>query len=1245
KPGVDDYNVSAVYQENHKYYSSNSSTLAFEVYMSGSEINVNGHDISVGETETIVVTLPVGEYSGNVTIYVDEREFTRQITYNATTNISTATLTLDDLVSGTYQVRAVFVNEEDGKTVVHEGSDIFTVSKIESTIVINPISDIKVGENATIKLDILPSDATGTIDVYVNGKHYLVNVSNPIVDASDLKEGEVSVYALYAGDNKYLSSNAMATFNVYKNDVIPELSVSDIDISQMINITVKLPGDATGFVLLDINGTQFYADVENGTAKYLIVPANTGSFVVTATYLGDDKYYSNSTDGSFICSKIKTDIIISGKDIVVGHDEVLTITTANFTEVIIVEIAGINYTTFVENGIGNLTVSNLPVGSYNATAYFPGNTKYDSQSNYTSFEVTGKKSSDISIDVKDIIVGQDAIIAVNVTEGATGEVTIVIRGREYTEKLDNGSATFNISNLTARDYVITAIYNGDENYLPSNNTANFTVEKIDVEVSVDAKDILVNETETIEIKLSENIDGIVLVNVNSTGYYVNVTGGRGVLELNNLDSGKYDVTATFLGDDIYKSASDSTSFAVDTKSVPDIDVAINDDNITGVLPDDATGNVTVLIDGKEVPGEVINNTVVVDTSDLTPGNHSVEVIYSGDDKYAPYDNTTSVEVPKIDDYKFDLDIKVDGNDATVSVELPEDVNGVVFVDVDGTGYYVNVTDGKGSAVLTNFDIGEHDITVTYPGNDKYGESTNSSSFVVDDKHITPIDIITHDIHVGDNLTVYVVVPSDASGEIIIQIGSDNYTAPINQGISRFSIPGLSEGNYTVTAIYDGSVKYDSNTTSAPVKVSKVDDYPIDITEDGKNITINLPSDASGNVTVIVDGENFTGQVVNGTVTIYDPNLTAGPHNITVIYSGDNKYSPEQNNTEVDIKNRVLIDVPLVVKYYSGSERLYVYLEDLNGNKIANASVSITINGVTYNRTTNENGTASLAINLLPNTYSVLVSFNGNEEFNRTTATSSVTVLHTIYGNDVVKVYKNATQYYALFLDGEGNPLANTAVSFNINGVFYTRTTNESGWAKLNINLLKGTYILTAMNPVTGEQRSNLVTVISQIVENTNLIKYYHNDSQYVVRIIADDGSYAGAGEKVTFNIHGRIYNRYTDSNGYARLNINLGPGDYIVTAYYKECAEGNHIHILPDFFTKDLVMNYADGSKFVAQVLDGQGNPYPGQTVTFNVNGVAYSRVTDSNGEAKLNINLQSGEYLITSTYLDETNTNTIVVI
>ena len=164
------------------------------------------------------------------------------------------------------------------------------------------------------------------------------------------------------------------------------------------------------------------------------------------------------------------------------------------------------------------------------------------------------------------------------------------------------------------------------------------------------------------------------------------------------------------------------------------------------------------------------------------------------------------------------------------------------------------------------------------------------------------------------------------------------------------------------------------------------------------------------------------------------------------------------------------------------------------------------------------------------------------------------------------------------------------------------------------------------------------------MENHNLFKYYRNDSQFVVKILADDGNPVGAGEKVRFNIHGVLYERSTDENGYAKLSINLPPGDYIITTYYKDCREGDHIHVLPVLYTDNLEMKYKDGSQFVALVLDGQGRPYAGQTVQFNINGVFYDRVTDSDGNARLNVNLQAGQYLITSTYNGLSNSNTISI-
>jgi hypothetical protein len=216
--------------------------------------------------------------------------------------------------------------------------------------------------------------------------------------------------------------------------------------------------------------------------------------------------------------------------------------------------------------------------------------------------------------------------------------------------------------------------------------------------------------------------------------------------------------------------------------------------------------------------------------------------------------------------------------------------------------------------------------------------------------------------------------------------------------------------------------------------------------------------------------------------------------------------------------------------------------------------------------------------------------------------------------------------------------------FNINGVFYYRAVNENGTARLNLNLGAGEYILTAANPVTGEKASNNITILSKIAENNNLVKYYKNDSQYTVKLIGDNGKAVGAGENVTFNINGVFYTRTTNASGIAKLSINLPPGDYIITAEYKECKVSNNISVLPVLSASDISMSYRDGTQFKAYLLDGQGKPLSGATVTFNINGVFYKRISDDSGVVRLNINLMPGEYIITSSYNGLNIANTIKI-
>lgn len=333
------------------------------------------------------------------------------------------------------------------------------------------------------------------------------------------------------------------------------------------------------------------------------------------------------------------------------------------------------------------------------------------------------------------------------------------------------------------------------------------------------------------------------------------------------------------------------------------------------------------------------------------------------------------------------------------------------------------------------------------------------------------------------------------------------------------------------------------------------------------------------------------------------------------------------NFNIVNETSITVEAPDVIKYYKGPERFVVTVKDYAGNPIDNATVKININGVNYTRTTGNDGQASMALGIPSGNYTATVICGDIK------TESNVVIKSTVSGNNITKIFRNATQYHATFVDTNGNPLTNATVEFNINGILYKRTSNASGVAKMNINLNPGEYIITAFNPNSTEMYSNVVTVLPNIVDNENLTKYYKNDSQYVIKLLDDKGNPVGANETVEFNINGVFYKRTSNATGHVKMNINLAPGEYIITADYRGYKISNTITVKPILETKNLTMKYRDGSKFEARLLDAQGNPFAYQNITFNINGVFYNKLTNASGIASLNINLMAGEYIITSMY------------
>ena len=589
------------------------------------------------------------------------------------------------------------------------------------------------------------------------------------------------------------------------------------------------------------------------------------------------------------------------------------------------------------------------------------------------------------------------------------------------------------------------------------------------------------------------------------------------------------------------------------------------------------------------------------------------------------------------------------------------------INADSYGIQFTSADSKNSIVDNNVIISGKDYAISVAGTntsitnnyiiskDYYGNgavtSKNNDTLI---ENNTPVGAsIDADISaiINKNATIKIdVLPFDANGNVTIKFNGKSETINFNASQTIvYDLGVLGVGDYEVTVIYNGNAKYNATNITKTFSIGKISDYNVTLnTTDvvaGENSTlvIILPEDATGVVNVTVGKDSYKANVTGGVASVKINSLIAGDYKVNVTYSGDKTYEVSNNVFNLAVNPmKVNLNISDVVMFYRDGTRMVAILTDIKGNPIANATVYFTINGKTYARTTDTNGTASLAINLISKIYNATILYNGSDIYDKFSKNITVTVNPTILANDTVLMYMDGTVFVAKFLDKTGKALTNASVKFNINGVFYTRITDNDGVAKLNIRLRPGSYILTAYNNVTGEEKGFDITVKSLIVAN-DLTKYYLNATRFEATIYNKNGTLA-INKNVTFNINGVFYTRQTNENGVVGLNINLRPGNYIITTMFDGLAIGNNINVLPTLVTNDLSMKYLDGSKFTAQTLDGQGNPLANQNVSFNINGVLYHRVTDKDGMASLNIRLMSGDYIITSYWNDFQVGNTVKI-
>ena len=1252
------YDVSASYSGDNHYVAAENSTV-FKVDKVLANLNIHVEDITFGENGLVIITLPSDIDGSIVTVNVNGKVYPVDIENGF------GKLPLRELDAGDYTISAVFAGND--KYLPGVSNALLTVSKADPALNVL-ISDVGYDGVFNINVALTGVDAiglNGNVIVTVNNKNYSVNIVNGKCTAVGVKlaAGTYDFTAAWAGNDNYNAVGDSGKFSVAKVDSIIDVAVSDIKVGEDAVISVKLLSDATGSVTVTVNGKDYTETVVNGVASVTVSDLKAGDYTVTVKYSGDNNYNAAVATSSFTVSKVDSTMDVTVNDIVFGGDlTVDVVLPGDATGEVVITVNGVDYHVAIENGKATGTIGGLVAGDYTVTVKYAGDDKYTAVEIAKGVNVA-KAQPVLGVVIADVDYGNGFVIEATLTgvNGAplSGNVIVTVAGKEYTVKVTDGKGIATGDKLAAGTYGFAAVWAGDDNYNIVTENGDFKVNKIDSSVVVNVNNIKVGEDAVISVKLASDATGEVVITVNGEDYTAAIENGVASVTVSDLKAGDYTVTVKYSGDNNYNAAVATSSFTV-SKVDSTMDVTVNDIVFGGdltvdvVLPGDATGEVVITVNGVDYHVAIENGKATGTIGGLVAGDYTVTVKYAGDDKYTAVEIAKGVNVAKAQPVLGVVIADVDyGNgfviEATLTGVNGAPLSGNVIVTVAGKEYTVKVTDGKGIATGDKLAAGTYGFAAVWAGDDNYNIVTENGDFKVN-KIDSSVVVNVNNIKVGEDAVISVKLASDATGEVVITVNGEDYTAAIENGKAVKTISGLKADDYTVTVKYAGDNNYNEATADAEFSVSKISDYNMDISvpeiKEGVNSTIgvDLPKDATGTVTVEIDGKKYTANVIDGTANVIVSGLSAGDYNITTVYSGDAKYDSmtKKGNVTVIPNINVNLDVSDVEMFYHDGTRLIAKLTDFQGKPIVNATIYFSINGVTYAKTTDANGTASMGLNLDSNVYPVTVTYNGSAFYSKISKNITVTINSSIIADDLVKMYQNATKFYAKFMGSDGKVLANTQVRFNIHGVLYTKTTNNDGVADLSIMLRPGNYILTAYNPVTGEQQGFNITVKSLIVQN-DLTKYYMNASKFQATIYDKNGSLA-VNKNVTFNIHGVFYTRTTDENGVVSLGISLRPGEYVITTMYEGLDLGNTVTVLPTLVTHDLNMKYMDGSNFTAQTLDGQGNPLANQNVSFNVNGVFYHKVTDDNGFASLTIRLMSGKYIITSSWNDFQTGNNITI-
>ena len=911
-----------------------------------------------------------------------------------------------------------------------------TVNKIPTEITLDDDDSFKVDDisrlNATFLINGTPSTASL---IYESSDENVINFTSNAGDFKAVGNGTALLTVRFAGNSTHENSSKTITVTVTKYETTTSIT-SDKDISLKVDdqsqIAATLTSEDPSFT-----GTLHYESSDENVATVdsdgKITAVGEGSAIIAVKYDGNYRY-SNSSDSLMVTvSKVESLITINTEnpleinvfdesqiDAILNHEGNLLYVSSN------------PYVVTVNQTTGKITAN--AGGKANITISYAGDNKYTKAEVNLTVIVNKLQSNIIADDSISVDVNSNNTIAASMDGRAlrfisTNSSVVVVN-----------ETTGEITGIIGGTANVTVIFDEDDQYLGDEVNVSVTVNKLQSTFTVENPMIIMDVYGNALIIASSNNDGDIAY-VSCDALIVAVNGNN----VTALKGGMVNVTLSVAETDRYLANSTNVTVTVNklqsTIVVADaFTVDVDESKLLGATVDENRQLRFVSADS----GIVTVNETTGEITGIIGGTADVTVIFDEDDQYLGSEVNVTVTVKKLNTI-----ISIENDEITIDVDGKQQIVASTNSDSPIIFYTLSpIISITGTGMVTGVSNGTAEATLYVAESDKY--LANTSAVIVNVNKVPTAILVNESISVTVDEEININATLNHEGQLSFISLNESIASVDAQG----NIKAVKVGKTQIIVSFKENEKYIGNSVIVDVNVNKID-IPINdtISMDLKDasrtptFSIDLPN-ATGNFSVIVDGKEIGPvSLKEGKAKITVPELAYGSHNVTVVYSGDEKYDSIAQNTTVNITKPVLSENKDIAMLYTANVK-YIVRVTVDGKPIVGQYVTFKFDGKTKKVKTDNKGYASYK---LPTAkpkkakYLITATFNDITVKNKVTVNSIIKAknLNVKKSNKVAKIKVSLKKVNGKYLKGK-------KLKLKIKGKTLKAKTNKKGKAVFKV---------------------------------------------------------------------------------------------------------------------------------------------------------------------------------------------------